>query len=360
MLSVDTLSNIFSLRPNKAYLTKRESSYLEYKESFHIANLAEYGKDFAAFANNCGGFIIFGVKNEPHIPIGLKNTRFMDADEAKITEFLNQHFAPAIDWAKDVYTWEGRSFGVIHIHESPRKPIIAISDGGKKQEIRNGEIYFRYIGRSEKIKHAELTRIIEEKVKQESNRWRELFERISRVGPQNATILDTIEGKIEEGNRTILIDDELLEQIKFIKEGQFREKEGAITLRLIGEVHPVSVVGRKAAVVHDNPYVFRSKDVAELVTKEITKPFRVSPEHVTCWQYYRIRGTYNEGKSQCNSKYCDYLEKVGLFMYTQEWIDFLNKELSDPKKYQKVMSSGKTISRIIREADGFKPPTKRL
>jgi hypothetical protein len=29
--------------------------------------------------------------------------------------------------------------------------------------------------------------------------WQELYEKIGRIGPQNASILDTLEGKIEEG-----------------------------------------------------------------------------------------------------------------------------------------------------------------
>jgi len=341
MSSVNALSTIFSFKPGKPYLKKRESSNIEFKKSFSLASLAEYGRDSAAFANNRGGYIIFGVENMPHIPIGLKDTRFVDTDEATITEFMNQHFAPAIDWVKEIYTWNGNNYGILCINESTNKPVIAINDGGRKQEIKSGEIYFRYIGRSEKIRHAELSQIIEERIRHESNRWRELFKRISKIGPQNAAILDTIEGKIEEGNRTILIDDELIEKLKFIREGQFDEKEGAITLKLIGEVHPVSVVGLKAAVVHDNPYIFRATDVVEQVAKAISQPFRVHPEHVRCWQHYRVRGTYSEGKPQCNSKYCDYLENVGIFMYTQEWIDFLIKELSDPKKYQRVTAAEK-------------------
>lgn len=308
MSSIDVLSTVFSFKPGKPYLQKREASTLEFKRSFHIGNLAEYGKDSAAFANNHGGYIIFGVEDRPHIPIGLKDTRFIDTDEATITEFMNQHFAPVIDWVKEIYTWNGNDYGILCINESTNKPVIAINDGGKRQEIKNGEIYFRYIGRSEKIRHAELTQIIEERIRHENNRWRDLIERISRIGPQNATILDSIEGKIEEGNRTILIDDELLEQLKFIREGQFDEKEGAITLKLIGEMHPVSVVGSKTAVVHDNPYKFRPTNVAEQVTEAIGRPFKVMPEHVKCWKYYQIRGTYSEGKPQCNNKYCDFLE----------------------------------------------------
>ncbi|MFC2013479.1 hypothetical protein ACFLU8_01125 [Chloroflexota bacterium] len=118
--------------------------------------------------------------------------------------------------------------------------------------------------------------------------------------------MDTVEGKIESGNRSILIDDELVPKLKFIREGEFVEKRGAITLRLIGDVQPISVFGVKEKVSPHDPYTLRPGDVAEQVAKAINNPFRTNPKHVKCWKYYGIRGTYDEGESKCNSKYCDY------------------------------------------------------
>ncbi|MFC1986091.1 ATP-binding protein [Chloroflexota bacterium] len=339
MLSRSDLISIFTLQQGKRYLRTRESSTIEFKESFNLAGLAEYAKDFASFANNSGGYIVFGVKNKPHIPIGLRNERFAEVDEARITEFVNQHFTPAIKWEKGTYTWKRKTFGVFHIHESRNKPVITTNDGGQGPEIKNGEIYYRYIGRSEKIRHAELKQIIEERMEQVGNRWRELFKKIGKIGPENAAILDTVEGRIEEGDRIMLIDDTLIQQLKFIREGQFKEKEGAITLKLVGELHPVSVVGVQGRIIHDDPYIFKPTDVVEQVTKAINKPFNVSSGHVKCWKYYKARGSYDEGKLGCNPKYCDYKEALSYFMYTKEWIDFLISELSDQEKFKKIMST---------------------
>ena len=339
MLSASALSEIFSLQQGKPYLKTRESSTIEFKQSFNPAGLAEYVKDFSSFANKRGGYIVFGVKNKPHIPIGLENERFADVDEAIITEFVNQHFTPVIEWEKDIYTWKGKNFGIIYIYESKNKPIIAINDGGRGQEIKSGEIYFRYIGRSEKIRHAELRQIIEERIEYERNRWRELFEKISKIGPQNAAVLDTLEGKIEEGNRVMLIDDKLIQQLKFIREGQFKEKEGAITLKLVGDLLPVSVVRDKGIILHDDPYIFRATNVAKEVEVALGQPFSTSSAHVKCWKYYKARGSYAEGKRKCNSKYCDFKEALETFMYTQEWVDFLIGELSNPKKYEDIVAN---------------------
>ena len=49
---------------------------LEFKESFNLGNMDEYAKTMAAFANNRGGIIIFGVKDNPRIPIGIRKEKF--------------------------------------------------------------------------------------------------------------------------------------------------------------------------------------------------------------------------------------------------------------------------------------------
>jgi hypothetical protein len=326
----EVIASIFRLKPGKTYLQTRESSSIEYKRAFNKASLPEYARDIASFANHSGGFLVFGVENHPHIPIGLQNMHFVETDEAVITDFLNEHFAPAIEWEKLIHNWENLTFGIIHVVESNAKPVIAINDGGRGQEIKDGEIYYRYVGRSEKIRHAELSQIIEQRIAIENRRWQELIQKIAQIGPENSMILNTIDGKIEEGNRTILIDDELIPKIKFIKEGQFTERQGAITLKLIGEIQPTSVIGVKERIIHDDPYIHRAKDVAALVAEKTGKTFRSNPEHVKCYKYYAVRGSYEDGKEKCNSEYCDYKESLRTFMYTQKWVDFLVRELSDP------------------------------
>ncbi len=298
--------------------------------------MSGYAKDFAAFANNSGGYIVFGIQSSPHIPIGLQNNHFETTDEAKIAEYVNGYFSPAIEWTKSIHVWNKKNFGIIHVTELHGKPIIATKNG---QEIKEGEIYYRYTARTEKIHYAELKQIIDVKIKTERDSWHRLFERIAKIGPENAAILDTLAGKIESGNRTILIGDELIPKLKFIREGQFDEKKGAITLRLIGDVSPVDVVGTRAKVVHDDPYIYRAKHVADLVAEAIGKTFRVNPEHVRCWKFYKIREVADEGEVICDPDYCEFKEAFSNFGYTQEWVDFLIRELSDPKRYREVIST---------------------
>jgi hypothetical protein len=123
------------------------------------------------------------------------------------------------------------------------KPVIAKKDEGKDQLIRNGDIYYRYGGRTQKIQYAELESIISNRIDQNNRQWQDLVKKIGNAGPQNAVILDTEKSLIEmNDSRIMILDDDLANNLKFIKEGQFQEEAGSETLKLVGEVIPVSQV----------------------------------------------------------------------------------------------------------------------
>ncbi|HUV59749.1 MAG TPA: ATP-binding protein [Desulfatiglandales bacterium] len=234
------------LKTKGAYLYHREGQELEFKEQFNLAGFADYFRDLAAFSNNRGGYLIFGVKNAPRLPNGLSGSaleQFNKIDPEKITGFLLEIFSADIRWEQAVVEIEGKAFGIFKIYEAAVKPVIAKKDEGKDQIIKNGEIYYRYGGRTQKIQYAELENIINKRIEQNNSQWLDLMAKIGKAGPQNAAILDTEKSLIEKDESKILVLDEgLANKIKFIKEGQFSEKEGAVTLKLIGDVVPVDKV----------------------------------------------------------------------------------------------------------------------
>ena len=70
---------------------------------------------------------------------------------------------------------------------------------------------------------------------------------IGRAGPTNVGMIDTIRGKLFGGGPPFLIDESLLRKLKFVRGGQFRETEGAPTLRLVGDLQPVAgVIAQKS------------------------------------------------------------------------------------------------------------------
>ena len=72
-------------------LIRREGQTLEFKENFNFNGMAEYLRDFAAFANNKGGYLVFGVKDRPRRAVGIKpasKDQFDKIDPEMITGFL--------------------------------------------------------------------------------------------------------------------------------------------------------------------------------------------------------------------------------------------------------------------------------
>src|ERR1035441_7266905 len=98
----DRLKLLLQLRPGTTDLLRnRENSQLEFKETFNLGSRAKYGRSLAAFANTRGGYIVFGVTNEPRRLKGVNSVNFDSCDPSKLTEFLNSHFSPELAWEMD-------------------------------------------------------------------------------------------------------------------------------------------------------------------------------------------------------------------------------------------------------------------
>lgn len=266
MIDFDYVRTILQLRDDGS-VYRRESQTLEFKEAFNYAGLAEYFRDFAAFANNKGGWLIFGVKDRPkRVLVGLNNKSAEQLDKLdpeKITGFLLDDFSGNISWEFDIIEVDGLTYGIFRIDEALIKPIICKKD--ESTELKNGEVYFRYGGRTQKIQYPELEAIINHRIERHNSQWMDLMNKIAKAGPQNAAIIDVEKGLIEKDNSQILvIDDNLAQGIKWIKEGEFNETTGAPTLKLIGEVQPVDTVEviRKERVNRLKEYPLSAKELA--------------------------------------------------------------------------------------------------
>jgi hypothetical protein len=229
------LSRILSLRDGSAdILRNRESTQIEFKRSFNLANLALYSKTMAAYANTGGGYIVFGVENSPRKVVGVNAQRFDSFEPAKMTTFLNAHWSPEIAWELGTVFFAGVSLGFLYIEEHLRKPVIVTANSGN--ELKEGEIYYRYRGQTAVIKYPELCAIIDARLDEERRAWFQHFNTIAHAGPTNVAVLDTIQGKMFGAGAPFLIDERLLRQIKFIREGHFTESAGAPALKLVGEL----------------------------------------------------------------------------------------------------------------------------
>jgi hypothetical protein len=229
-------------------LFSRESNIVEFKESFNWNSKSDYAKNASGFVNNKGGYLVFGIKDKPRDLIGLQNDHFDTLDEATITQYFNSILSPEVEFEKFLITVRNKKVGVLRFYEAKHKPIISIKSD---LEIKEGEIYYRYNARTEKIKFPELKNLLDQIKENERSGWMELFGKISKIGPENTALVDMVKGKIEGKTGTLVIDHELIPKLKFIQEGRFKEK-GHPTLKLIGEVRSVSIVSGKDSLKSKN------------------------------------------------------------------------------------------------------------
>lgn len=238
--SQEILNKIFKISPKHPdRIISRENSSLEFKESFGFQSLPKYFKTFAAFSNAKGGYIVFGVKDSPHILMGLSEkslNNFQSIDPETITNSLNEHFAPEVHWEQHEYELGGKVYGLFYIHESSNKPILCKKNHQK--DLKESDIYYRYRGRSQRIQYAELRKILEQNRTTEQRLWMRHLSHIAKIGVRDAAIFDLHTGSVSGTSGSFFIDESLLSQLSFIKEGEFTEVKGAPALKLIGNLEP--------------------------------------------------------------------------------------------------------------------------
>jgi len=328
----DALARIFVLSPvTRNRIGTKESTTLEFKESFNQDDysLASYAKTMASFANRDGGYIVFGIKDKPRELIGIKRDKFDAFDPAVFSTRLNGHIQPSLAWDTHIYDWKGLSFGILYTYPSVEKPVIVVKNAG---EIQEGDIYYRYNGKSEKIRYPELSQVINQRIKEQNAAWRRVVEKTASVGPVNAAILDTVEGTITGSGGMLVIDDELAKKLKFIREGEFSERTGLPTLKLIGDVvsAPIAAIKERKVTIGEDIYKFRPTRISIIVQKQIGKKFSLNM-HTKAWKFYRIRP---KEKKEYKSEYSEYKQAENDYRYSQAWIDFLVTKLSKPSEYQ--------------------------
>lgn len=276
-MNEEKLKKILSKISPDGILKSRESITVEYKESFNKSNIAKYAKTMAAFANNQGGYIIFGVKDKPRKVIGLKNDHFENLNQEQFTEAINTLFAPAMDWccgtleipsSDQTLPSNSLKIGWIYTKEMDHKPVIAqkVNDGEK---INNGDVFYRYRARTEKIKFAEMQRIIEQRERAVRDNILKIIELVRKSDTVNLGIVNYANGKMSTPYGVdIAFDRKLVTQVlkkaKFIKEGSFHETQGTPVIKVTGNidlVEEVPVPEGEPDVTH--PYI--QKELAQIL-----------------------------------------------------------------------------------------------
>ncbi|MCD8426034.1 ATP-binding protein [Tenacibaculum dicentrarchi] len=232
-------------------IRQKESSEIEFKESFHSPKHKDkkLHKWIASFANNNGGLILYGIKDNGEL-IGLQNNKLEEFDNKDLSEELLSYFAPEINFELFIKEINGLKIGFLYIHKSKNKPIITIKTANNN--IQEGDIFYRYPGQSRKISYGDLKNIIEEKQNLLNERWLKLINDVASIGVENIGLLNIENGELIGSKNKLLIPEELLNKVTFINEGTFVEKDGTPALKLIGDVQPVD--SKKIIQLVENKY----------------------------------------------------------------------------------------------------------
>jgi hypothetical protein len=220
-----------------------ETKDIEYKESFGWGSKADYMKIMAAFSNARGGYIIYGIKEKPCTPIGLRDrglNEFDGIDHALFSDALRNQFNREIIWDKRTYSYEGLQYGIIYTLEADNKPIISMNNKDKK--LRKNAIYYRYNSQSTEIEPGDLENILESEKQRYVNILLKNMTIIANSGVRNISLFNHSTGDLFDvgaSNTNIVVDSKLLKEIKFIKEGQFTETEGEPVLILKGSIQNI-------------------------------------------------------------------------------------------------------------------------
>lgn len=306
----------------------RERNDLEYKESFNNNGWAKYAKTMASFANNKGGYIVFGIKDNPREIVGINKT-FANFKQEKFTEFLNSLFSPTIEWDTGTVEFDGFLIGYIYVSEAEIKPVISLKHESS-EKINSGDVFYRYRGRSEKIKFPEMSKIIDDRITREKEKILRLMEAIRKSDTTNLGIVNYSNGHFSTPyGADIVVDKKLVMQVlkkaKYIKQGSFNETTGTPVLKVTGSIDSVQEI----AVPNIDPdiqYPYIQKQLAQKLSIGTQKLYAL------IW-YYEMKNSkkYHIGVSTSSSgkkthKFSDIAlqflaEKLNENRFNEGWLD---------------------------------------
>lgn len=245
-VSASAIAQLFQLGDDQVWrLAEGESDTVECKAGFGLKHSHQWVKAIAALSNNRGGYVFFGVADGGHkgaaeqdlsyAVVGLGTDEFSKIDPAEITNKLRSVLDPTPRIEIATRQIGGTMIGVIHVEQHPSRPVIAQkAEGGDK--IREGDIFYRYPGQSNRIKYSDLRAMLDQRDRQARMDVMPMVERLLALGPERALVADLEQGVLADGKNSIIIDPDLIDRINFIREGAFDEVNGAPTLKLVGEV----------------------------------------------------------------------------------------------------------------------------
>lgn len=255
-----------SIDVSKAILSTEleESDCIEFKKSLHVVSETidkAYLSTIAAFANNKGGVIIFGIDPVTKELVGIKE-EFENLDNRYFSSTIRISLDGSLEYAFFTHRYLQKLIGFLTVREATTKPIICKVDA---KDIKLGDIYFRYPAQTARIGAGELRKLIFEEINQKAQNLVQSFQSIIDAGVENIAILNTQTGEIQSGvqDLKLVLNENILNKLNLIRKGEIVSEKGAPAYIIKGEIE-----------VENTTYVEVNKPVPYIISEaEVLQAF---------------------------------------------------------------------------------------
>lgn len=350
----DAVKKVLSAFKSDGTLRNREGTTVEFKKTYQKGEVPIYAKTLAGYSNNRGGYIIFGVTDAPRRVVGLNKDSFERIKQEELTESLNSLFSPSIEWdigtttvMVPVFDDEGnksieeRRVGWIFAEESENKPLIATKEvSGAK--ISSGDVFYRYRARTQKIRYAEMLRILEERANKERESLLRIIEAVRRNGTASLGIINYSNGKISTPygvdvtlDRKIVL--QVLRKAKYIKEGSFSETDGMPVIKVSGNID----LAEEVPVPDGDP-----NETHPFIQKELAQKLGITTQELYALIWYFKMKESPKYHIEVRTSKSGTVHKFSNFAF--QFLSAKIKELSGkPEEFDRINSGYKNRNKII-------------
>jgi len=220
-------------------VTARESTDLEFKREMTDSIFRKSLKTIAAFANKTGGWIVFGVSDNPRLLVGVGDDVL---DEGRQSEQIAQAISPIPTTRFHIVEIHEYILGVLTVSPLPKPPSIAICDiaGGQGggQVLRKGTVYTRRSGQTAPITGEEFSQLLNSRDERIRNEIFSYLERGRDIGFDRVVVASPrSDAENDEQEMTFYLPASAASDMNVIDEGTLVQDGGAPAYKLVRKIH---------------------------------------------------------------------------------------------------------------------------
>ncbi|SOC89930.1 Putative DNA-binding domain-containing protein [Ensifer adhaerens] len=241
-MAAESIEEIIGLdiRPDGSLkVNSRERRDLEFKQDCEENTLRSCLKTIAAFANNGGGRIVFGISDSPRHVVGVDPGRF--PDEAIFDDFIRKYLSPVPDVIIEEHTLYGTDLVSVRVAAMTKPPVIAVREcqtSGKKNKtvLQPGVIYNRRAGKSECASSDEFRMMMERRDQAVQQAVLSIFDRARAIGFDRVSVADFSNFTSPGDNVTLYLPDDAARHLNVIDRARLVEDHGAPAYEIKGRI----------------------------------------------------------------------------------------------------------------------------